>query len=182
MKKFKEQNPLLFYGGIFIIAILIYGKIATIQRQDVLVKSQKITYNKSIEEPQETIEPTEDENLKFNQKTLDEQNNPERGRAFRRMTKRLRREIDLMCRGGLKKDFIYKDNTPYGKVVSINYDDFFKKYHIYFYNEAANQVHFELLEGNFEFDDDFKYQTDSLWLFKYKGSIYRMVNNADSFY
>ena len=177
MKNFRENNPLLFYVGILIIGVLIYSKITADQKQDVEKISQPIFESKSIEEPEKIVKPTAEKNLEMIEEKVVVQNNPERDRVFRLMSESIMRRANLGPRSSLKKNYIYKDDLPYGRIVTINYDNFFKKYHIIFFNEQGDEVHFQLLESNFDYEDDMK----SDWSFKYKGSIYRLEDDISRF-
>ena len=68
--------------------------------------------------------------------------------------------------------YIYKNDAPHGKNVSIEKDDFYKKYHIKFFNENQTEIHIALTKENFEYYGIKK----ELWSVKYKGSIYKIVN------
>ena len=61
--------------------------------------------------------------------------------------------------------------------MTIQYDDFFKKYHISFLNENGYKIHLVLLEENFEYEDNPENGYEYHWTFMYKKSIYRMVDN-----
>jgi hypothetical protein len=177
MNKFRENNPLFFYAGILIIGVLIYSKITADQKQVDEKISQRIFESKPIEENQKTIEPKAEKELKIGEEKVVVQNNPERDRVFRLMSERGRRRFDMGPHSILKKSYIYKDDAPYGRIVTVTYDNFFEKYHIIFFNEQGDEVHFQLLQSNFDYEDDMK----SLWSFKYKGSIYRLEDDISRF-
>lgn len=187
MKKFREENPLLFYGGILIIGILIYGQLAGNQKQFNGIESQPLeeTYQEvepePIEAPQTEKEPTEEE-LRISQEevqknreeALAQQNDPNRN-TF------LERRMDLAMvkakanpysntPNKLRYSYIFRDNAPYGRMVTIEYDDFHKKYHINFINEAGNEVPITLVEDNFNYYG----VKETKWSFKYKGAVYKI--------
>jgi len=184
MKRFREENPLIFYGALFIIGILIYSKLIGNQSQYVEVETAPIMETTPLEEPQTETEPSEEELhqnreevRKNREEELAKQNDPNRrtfversmdlavARTQRKESTYVGERPDL-----LKKSSIFKDDVPYGQSVSIYFDNFYKKYHINFYNEAMEEVQMVLLEENFEYYGVKK----SDWSFKYKGSIYRI--------
>jgi len=71
---------------------------------------------------------------------------------------------------GVKFNYVYKNNSPYGKNALVTYDDFYKKYKVTFFKENGSETGCSLTEGNFI------YSTDP-WKFKYNGNVYRLTNS-----
>ena len=198
MKKFRENNPLIFYGVIVIIGLSIYSKWYSSQTQkaEAIAKTAELEkqreeerrikqeYQRKLKEEEYQRKLKEEEyrkNIEEVRKSREEQlamqNDPNRSTYIERhlalSLARVQGEVPKYMGerpGLLKKGSIYRDDYPYGQLVSIYFDEFYKKFHINFYNQDGNEVHFVLREENFEYYGIKK----SIWSFKYKGSIYRI--------